>query len=84
MNNEQPPGYTLGDESVPVAPISMTEFEQLKQTGMFTEDDEEHPQEVESIRASVGKTEGRKWQLRALFGNIERLIATNLDMRVEL
>jgi hypothetical protein len=44
MSNEQLPGYDLGDESVPEAPISTEEFEHLKQSVMFTDEDEEYLQ----------------------------------------
>ena len=44
MSNEQLPGYTLGEESVPDAPISMAEFDRLQQSVMFTEEDEKHLQ----------------------------------------
>lgn len=44
MSNEQIPGYDLGEESVPEAPISTEEFEQLKQSVMFTEEDEQYLQ----------------------------------------
>jgi hypothetical protein len=36
------PGYDFGDESVPDAPISMAEFERLKDTVMWTEADDEY------------------------------------------
>jgi hypothetical protein len=42
MSNEQIPGYTYGEESVPEAPIDMDEFDRLKQSVMFTEEDEEY------------------------------------------
>ena len=35
------PGYDYGDESIPESPLSMEEFDRLKQTVMFDEDDEE-------------------------------------------
>ncbi|GAA0224508.1 protoglobin domain-containing protein [Haladaptatus pallidirubidus] len=35
-------GYTFGEESVPVSPIDMPAFNRLKQTVLFTEEDEEH------------------------------------------
>ncbi|WP_129113172.1 protoglobin domain-containing protein [Halegenticoccus tardaugens] len=40
MSREDIPGYTLGEESVSESPISMEEFERLKETVMFTEEDE--------------------------------------------
>ncbi|WP_101296442.1 protoglobin domain-containing protein [Halegenticoccus soli] len=40
MADQQLPGYTYGDESVPEAPIDADEFERLKRTVMFTEADE--------------------------------------------
>lgn len=42
--SETIPGYTFGDESIPEPPIDMEEFEQLKQSVMFDEDDEEYLQ----------------------------------------
>ncbi len=33
------PGYTFGKSEVPHSPISLSEFEQLKQSALFTEDD---------------------------------------------
>ncbi|EMA56714.1 hypothetical protein [Halococcus thailandensis] len=44
MSSEQIPGYDLGEESIPEAPISTDEFDHLKQTVMFTEEDEEYLQ----------------------------------------
>ncbi|XVH32854.1 protoglobin domain-containing protein [Haloferacaceae archaeon DSL9] len=38
--SEQIPGYTYGEESIPEAPLSMDEFDRLKQSVMFTADDE--------------------------------------------
>lgn len=49
MSDEQIPGYDLGDESVPEAPISAEVFDHLKQTVMFTEDDEEYFQMVGDV-----------------------------------
>ena len=37
MSSNQIPGYTLGEESVPDAPISTEEFDQLQQSVMFSE-----------------------------------------------
>lgn len=42
MSSEEIPGYTYGDASVPEAPIDMEELDRLKQSVMFTEDDEEY------------------------------------------
>jgi hypothetical protein len=36
------PGYDFGDESVPDAPISMAEFERLKDTVMWSAEDDEY------------------------------------------
>ncbi len=36
------PGYTFGDRTIPPAPITAEEFDQLKQTVMFTEEDERY------------------------------------------
>ena len=36
------PGYDFGDESVPEAPISMAEFERLKDTVMWSDEDDEY------------------------------------------
>ena len=36
------PGYDLGSEAVPPAPISMEEFERLKRTVMWSEEDDEY------------------------------------------
>jgi hypothetical protein len=44
MSNEQVPGYDFGEESIPDAPISTEEFDHLKQSVMFTEDDEDYLQ----------------------------------------
>lgn len=44
MSDHGIPGYTYGDESVPEAPISMEEFDQLKQSVMWSEDDDEYLQ----------------------------------------
>lgn len=41
MSRQEIPGYTFGDESVSDAPISDEEFDYLKQSVMFTEDDEQ-------------------------------------------
>ncbi|ELY99993.1 protoglobin domain-containing protein [Natrialba aegyptia] len=49
MSNEPVPGYNLGDESIPSAPISMEEFDRLKQTVMFTEEDEEQLRKASEI-----------------------------------
>lgn len=49
MSNEQPPGYTMGEESVQTAPISIDEFDQLKQSVMFTIEDEDYLQEAGEI-----------------------------------
>ena len=49
MSNEQLSGYTMGKDSVQEAPISMDEFEQLKQSVMFTDEDEEYLQEAGAI-----------------------------------
>ena len=42
MTDDSIPGYTLGDQSVPEAPIDDEEFDRLKQSVMFTEEDEEY------------------------------------------
>ena len=44
MSNQQVPGYDFGEESIPDAPISTEEFDHLKQSVMFTEDDEDYLQ----------------------------------------
>lgn len=49
MTNNQPPGYTMGEDSVPEAPISMDEFDQLKQSVMFTDEDMEYLQEAGDV-----------------------------------
>ncbi|WP_114579063.1 protoglobin domain-containing protein [Saliphagus sp. LR7] len=54
MSNDQIPGYTMGEDSVQEAPIGMDEFDQLKQTVMFTEEDEEHLQEAGDILGPQG------------------------------
>jgi hypothetical protein len=41
MSQQDIPGYTYGEESVPESPVSAAEFDRLKQTVMFTEEDEE-------------------------------------------
>ncbi|MFB6130652.1 MAG: protoglobin domain-containing protein [Salinigranum sp.] len=41
MAQEEIPGYTHGQESVPESPLSDAEFDRLKRTVMFDEDDEE-------------------------------------------
>lgn len=40
--SQEIPGYALGDESIPEPPIDMEEFDRLKQSVMFGEEDEEH------------------------------------------
>ncbi len=42
MSHEDIPGYTLGEESVPDSPIDREDFDLLKETVMFTEEDEGH------------------------------------------
>lgn len=42
MSNESIPGYDYGDESLPDAPIDAEEFDRLKQSVLFDEDDEEY------------------------------------------
>ncbi len=44
MSGDTIPGYAYGDESLPTPPIEMAEFEQLKQSVMFTDEDEEYLQ----------------------------------------
>jgi uncharacterized protein (DUF885 family) len=39
MSQATIPGYALGDQQVPRSPVSMQEFEELKQTALFTDDD---------------------------------------------
>lgn len=46
MSDQQVPGYDLGDDSIPEAPIDEAEFDRLKQSVMFTEEDEEYLQEA--------------------------------------
>ena len=41
MSDHQIPGYTYGDSSIPEAPVSTEEFNQLKQSVMWSEDDDE-------------------------------------------
>ncbi len=42
MSTDEIPGYALGDESIPEAPIDEEAFDRLKQSVMFTEEDEEY------------------------------------------
>jgi hypothetical protein len=42
MSHDDIPGYTFGGESVPDSPIDREDFDLLKETVMFTEEDEEH------------------------------------------
>ena len=42
MSNAQIPGYTYGTAEVAQSPVSMEEFELLKQTVLFTEEDEKY------------------------------------------
>lgn len=42
MSKPEIPGYTFGEQSVPEAPIDMDEFEHLKQSVMFSEEDDRH------------------------------------------
>lgn len=42
MTDSQVPGYALGDESIPDAPIDDEEFEHLRETVLLTEEDEEY------------------------------------------
>lgn len=42
MSDRRIPGYTYGEESVPEAPISMEEFDRLKQSVMWSEEDDEY------------------------------------------
>lgn len=39
---ERPPGYTYGTPAVPKSPITLEEFEKMKQTVMFTDEDIEY------------------------------------------
>ena len=49
MSSDDIPGYDMGDDSLPEAPISADEFDRLKQTVMFTEEDEEHLREAGDV-----------------------------------
>ncbi|WP_158057661.1 protoglobin domain-containing protein [Halorussus halophilus] len=42
MSDTEISGYTYGEDSVAESPLSMAEFEKLKQTVMWSEEDEEH------------------------------------------
>lgn len=42
MSDSDIPGYTYGEESVAESPLSDEEFERLKQTVMWSDEDEEH------------------------------------------
>ena len=42
MSQETISGYDLGDESLPEAPVSDEEFDRLKQSVMWSEEDEEY------------------------------------------
>lgn len=42
MSDSDIPGYTYGEDSVAESPLGMDEFEKLKQTVMWSEEDEEH------------------------------------------
>jgi len=42
MSQETISGYDLGDESIPEAPVTDEEFDRLKQSVMWSEDDEEY------------------------------------------
>jgi hypothetical protein len=53
MAQTQIPGYTMGDRSIPKAPLSMQELDLLKQTVTLTEAD------VEALRMSYQVLEGR-------------------------
>jgi hypothetical protein len=44
MSSDQIPGYDFGDESVPDAPIDESEFDRLKQSVLWTEEDDEYLQ----------------------------------------
>lgn len=41
MSSDQIPGHTYGTDEVPEAPITREEFDRLKQTVLFDEDDED-------------------------------------------
>ncbi|WP_254523782.1 protoglobin domain-containing protein [Natrinema caseinilyticum] len=41
MSSDQIPGYTYGTDEVPDAPITVEEFDRLKQTVLFDDDDED-------------------------------------------
>ena len=43
------PGYTHGTAAVPRAPISLAEFELLKKTVLFGEDDVKAPQPSQAV-----------------------------------
>jgi hypothetical protein len=49
MEENDIPGYAFGDESLPNAPISMSEFDKLQQSVMFTEEDEEYLREAGEV-----------------------------------
>lgn len=51
MTPQEPPGYAMGDESVQQAPITMEEFDQLKQTVSFTSADEQALQTAGEVLA---------------------------------
>lgn len=42
MSNTQIPGYTYGTAAVPPSPLSLEEFELLKKSVLFTEEDEQY------------------------------------------
>lgn len=42
MSKPEIPGYTFGERSVPDAPIEMDEFERLKQSVMFSDEDDRY------------------------------------------
>ena len=49
MSTDELPGYDLGDESIPEAPIDEAAFDRLKQSVLFTEEDETYLEQAGDV-----------------------------------
>jgi hypothetical protein len=71
------PGYTLGTSAVPCSPISMAEFEQMKQSVLFGEDD------VQALQMSGGVLSGQEEAILDVWygfvGSVPHLLASFAD-----
>lgn len=71
------PGYTLGTGAVPRSPISMAEFEQMKQSVLFGEED------VQALQMSAGVLSGQEEAILDVWygfvGSVPHLLASFAD-----